>query len=80
MDQVTFKILQELGLHNQNSIKQFLHLVVVSFTVGDDLADVIDWPMYLVDVSGFLPLYHQGRVDDLSCCRDIEEVGFTRLW
>jgi hypothetical protein len=58
MDQVTFKILQELGLHNQNNIKQFLHLVVVSFTVEEDLADVIDWPMYLVDVSGFLPLYH----------------------
>jgi hypothetical protein len=30
----------------------------VSFTVEEDLADVIDWPMYLVDVSGFLPLYH----------------------
>jgi hypothetical protein len=56
-----------------------LHLIVVGLTVGEDLADVVDWLLYLVDVAGFLTFHHQGRVDDLGGCCHVQEEGLARL-
>jgi hypothetical protein len=41
-------------------------MMVVGFIVEDDFANVVDWSLHFVDISGFLPLYHQGNADDLS--------------
>jgi hypothetical protein len=57
-----------------------LHLIVVSLTVGEDLADVVDQTLLLVDVPGFLPFHHQCRADDLGDCCHIQEEGLTELW
>jgi hypothetical protein len=77
LDRVTFKIVQELVFCNQNGVKQFLHLIVVGFTVGQDFADLVDRPLYLVDVSGFLSFHYQGCADNLGCCHNVEKEGFT---
>jgi hypothetical protein len=43
-----------------------LYLIVAGLIVGEDLADVVDWPLYHVDVPGLLPLHYQGSADDLG--------------
>jgi hypothetical protein len=58
---------------------QLLYLIVAGLTIRENLANVIDLPLYLVDVDGFLPLHYQGGVDDLGGCRDIHEEGLTGL-
>jgi hypothetical protein len=57
-----------------------LSLIVVGFTVGEDFADVVDHPLYLVDVSEFLLLHYQGRANDLGGHRYVEEEGLIWLW
>jgi hypothetical protein len=57
-----------------------LYLIIVGLTIGEYVADVIDRPLYLVDVPGFLLLHYQGGVDDLGGCHDIQEEGITELW
>jgi hypothetical protein len=42
MDQVTFEAVQEFSFHNQNCVKQFLHLIAAGFIVKEDFADVVD--------------------------------------
>jgi hypothetical protein len=79
-DRATFEILQKLAFHNQNNVKQNLHKIIVGFAVGEVFADVVDRSLHLVDVSGFLPLHHQGHPNNLGGCRDVEEEGFTQLW
>jgi hypothetical protein len=44
-----------------------------------DFADVVDWPLYFVDVSGVLSFYHQGGANDLGGSRDIQKEGLARL-
>jgi hypothetical protein len=56
-----------------------LYLIVVGLTVKEYLADVIDWPLYLVDVPGLLPLHYLGSADDLGGCYDLQEEGLTGL-
>jgi hypothetical protein len=48
-----------------------LYLIVVCLTVGEDLADVVNWLMYLIDVPELLPLYYQGSADDLGGGHDV---------
>jgi hypothetical protein len=55
-----------LALCNDDSIKELLYLIVAGLIVREDLADVVDRPFYLVDVSEFLPLHYQGSADDLG--------------
>jgi hypothetical protein len=43
----------------------------VSLAVEEDFANVIDWPLDLVDMPGFLPLHHLGSADDLGGYHDI---------
>jgi hypothetical protein len=74
---VTFKIVQELAFHDQNGIKQFLHLIVASFVVGEDLTDVVDQPLHLVGMPGFLPSHYQGHANDLGGCHYVEEEGLV---
>jgi hypothetical protein len=38
----------------------------VGLIVREDLADILDRPLHLVDVPGFLLLHHQRRTDDLG--------------
>jgi hypothetical protein len=46
-------------------------MIVAGFIVREDFANVVDRSLYLVDMLGFLPLYHQGGGDDLGGCCDI---------
>jgi hypothetical protein len=71
---VTFEIVQKLVFHNQNGIKSFSHLIVAGFAVEKDFSDVVDWPLHLVDVSGFLTLYYRGHTNNLGGYHDVEEV------
>jgi hypothetical protein len=41
-------------------------VIVVILVVGEDLTDVVDQPLHLVDVPGFLPFHHQGRAEYLG--------------
>jgi hypothetical protein len=56
-----------------------LYQIIAGFTVREDLADVIDRPLYLVDVPGFLRLHYHGGGDDLAGHHDIQEEGLARL-
>jgi hypothetical protein len=53
---------------------------VLACDLGEDFANVVERPLHLIDVSGFLPLNHQGHANDLGGCYDIEEEGFAQLW
>jgi hypothetical protein len=55
------------------------NLIVACFAIGEDFTDVVDRPLYLVDVLGLLPLYHQGGADDLGGCCEVEEEGLAWL-
>jgi hypothetical protein len=44
--------------HNQSGIKQLLHMIVAGLTVREDLANLVDQPLQLVDVSRFLPFHY----------------------
>jgi hypothetical protein len=57
-----------------------LYLIIASLTVEDDFIDVINRPLHLVDVLGFLLLHHQGCTDDLGGYHDILEEGLAGLW
>jgi hypothetical protein len=50
----------------------------VGFAIKEDFVDVVDQPLHLVDMSGFLPLYHEDHTNDQSCCHDIVEEGSSR--
>jgi hypothetical protein len=65
-NQVTFKVVQKLAFHNQNDIKYFLHLILVGLAVREDLANVVDRPLYLVDVPRILMFYYQGHANNLG--------------
>jgi hypothetical protein len=56
-----------------------LYLILVGLAVGGDLADVIDRPLYLVDVPELLSLHYQGNTNDLGGCHDIQEEGLAGL-
>jgi hypothetical protein len=47
--------------------------------VSEDLADVVDWPLFLIDVHRLLLLHYQGSADDLGGCHDIQEECLARL-
>jgi hypothetical protein len=55
-----------------------LYLIVVGLAVDEDLADVVDRPLYLVNMPGLFPFNYQGGADDLGGCCDIQEKGLTR--
>jgi hypothetical protein len=48
-----------------------LYLIVVGLIVREGFADVLNHPMYIVDVPGLLLFHHQGGADDLSGGRDV---------
>jgi hypothetical protein len=54
-----------------------LSLIKIGLTVGQNLDDVIDHPLHLVDVLGFLSLHYQGSTDDLGGCHDVQEEGLN---
>jgi hypothetical protein len=54
-----------------------LYLIVAGLIIGEDHADVVHMPEDLVDVPRFLPLYYQGRADDLGGCGYVEEDGLV---
>jgi hypothetical protein len=56
-----------------------LQLIVEGFAVGEDHADLVDRPLYHLDVLGFLPFHNQGHANDLGGGRYIEDEGLVRL-
>jgi hypothetical protein len=57
-----------------------LHLIVVGLAIREDLADVVDQPLHLVDMPGFLLLHYLGRAEDLGGSHYVEEEGLAQLW
>jgi hypothetical protein len=47
----------------------------VGLAIREDLGDVVDQPLYLVDVPGFLLLHYQDSANDMGGCHDIQEEG-----
>jgi hypothetical protein len=48
-----------------------LYLIIVGLVVGEDLADVVNWSLYLVDVPELLPLYYESSGDGFGGGHDI---------
>jgi hypothetical protein len=48
-----------------------LYLIIAGLTVEEDLADVVNWSLYPIDVLGLLPLYYQSNADDLGGGHDV---------
>jgi hypothetical protein len=52
----------------------------VGLAIREDLVDVVDQPLHLVDMPGFLLLHYLGRAEDLGGSHYVEEEGLAQLW
>jgi hypothetical protein len=70
---MSFEVMQQLALGDENNINELLDLWVAYLHVQEDLADEVHRPLDLVGVPILLPLYDEHRADHLGGGGDVKE-------